>query len=67
VKSILLQFGKELGYAGMPETYLLMMDCEYQGKKEELHKLKYIVFKIYILSIRFHKIFVSVNTNSGSN
>jgi hypothetical protein len=29
---------------------------EYQGKKEEIHKLKYIVFDTYILSIRFHKI-----------
>jgi hypothetical protein len=34
-----------------------MIDYEYQGKKEEIHKLKYIVFEIYILSIRFHKIF----------
>jgi hypothetical protein len=33
------------------------MDYEYQGKKEEIHKLKYIVFEIYILSIIFHKIF----------
>jgi hypothetical protein len=30
------------------------MDYEYQGKKEEIHKLKYIVFEIYILYIRFH-------------
>jgi hypothetical protein len=43
-------------FAGMPENYRLMMDYEYQGKKEEIHKLKYIVFEIYILSIRFQKI-----------
>jgi hypothetical protein len=42
-----------------------MMDYVYQGKKEEIHRLKYIVFKIYELSIRFHNIFLSVNTNSG--
>jgi hypothetical protein len=43
--------------AGMPENYKLMMDYEYQGKKEEIHELQYIVSEIYILSIRFHKIF----------
>jgi hypothetical protein len=43
--------------AGMTESYRLMIDYEYQGKKEEIHKLKYIVLEIYILSIRFHKIF----------
>jgi hypothetical protein len=41
-----------------------MTDYEYQGKKEEIHKLKYIVFKIYILSIDFIKYFLSVNANS---
>jgi hypothetical protein len=32
--------------AGMPEIYRLMIDYEYQGKKEEIHKLKYKVFEI---------------------
>jgi hypothetical protein len=40
--------------AGMPENYRLMMGYEYKGKKEEIHKLKYIVFEI-LFSIRFHK------------
>jgi hypothetical protein len=39
----------------MSGNYKLMMDYEYQGKKEEIHKLKYIVGEIYILSIIFHK------------
>jgi hypothetical protein len=34
------------------------MDHEYQEKKKEIYYLKYIVFEIYTLSIRFHKIFV---------
>jgi hypothetical protein len=42
--------------AGMPENYRFMMDYEYQGKREEIHRLKYKVFKIYILSKRFNKI-----------
>jgi hypothetical protein len=33
------------------------MYYEYQEKKEGAHKLKYIVFEIYILSNGFHKIF----------
>jgi hypothetical protein len=47
----------------MPENYWLKMDYEFQGKKEEIHKLKsvvfekYVVIEIYILSITFHKIF----------
>jgi hypothetical protein len=40
----------------MPESYRLMKDYEYQTKKEEAYKLKYIVSVIYILSIGFHKI-----------
>jgi hypothetical protein len=32
------------------------MDYEYQGKNEEIHKLNYIVYEIYVLSIRFQKI-----------
>jgi hypothetical protein len=43
--------------AGMPENYRLMVDYKYQGKKKEIHKLKYIVCEIYILSIRVHKTF----------
>jgi hypothetical protein len=35
-----------------------------QTKKEEIYMLKYKVSEIYILSIRFHKIFLSVNANS---
>jgi hypothetical protein len=27
--------------AGMPENFRLMMDYDYQGKKEEIHKLKF--------------------------
>jgi hypothetical protein len=51
----------------MPENYRLLMDYEYQGKKEEIHKLKCIVFEIYILyyPLDFIKYFLSVNTNSG--
>jgi hypothetical protein len=44
------------------------MDYEYQENKKEIHQLKYIVFEIYILSIRINKLlkyFLSVNTNSG--
>jgi hypothetical protein len=37
-----------------------MMDYEYQGKKKTIYKQKYIVVEIYILSIRFHKIFFFV-------
>jgi hypothetical protein len=52
--------------AGMPDNYRFMMDYEYQDKNKEIYKLKYLVFKIYILSIRFHKkYFSSVNTNTG--
>jgi hypothetical protein len=40
---------------------------EYQGNKEEIYKMKYIAFEIYILAIRFHKNFLSVNTNSGKS
>jgi hypothetical protein len=29
--------------AGMPENYRLMMDYEFQGKKEEIDKLKYSI------------------------
>jgi hypothetical protein len=32
--------------AGMPENYSLMMDYEYQTKKEETYKLKYVVSEI---------------------
>jgi hypothetical protein len=42
------------------------MDYEYQGKKEEIHKLIYIIFEINILSIDFIKYFLAVNTNSGA-
>jgi hypothetical protein len=41
----------------MPENYRFMMDYENQGKKKEMYQLKYIDFEIYILSIRFYKIF----------
>jgi hypothetical protein len=49
----------------MLENYRLLMD--YEGKKYEIHKLKNIVFEIClpVLSIRIHKRFLSVNTNSG--
>jgi hypothetical protein len=43
--------------AGMPENYGFLMDYEYPEKKKKIYELKYIVFKIYTLSIRFHKIF----------
>jgi hypothetical protein len=33
------------------------MDYEYQEKKKEIYYMKYIAFKIYVLCIRFHKIF----------
>jgi hypothetical protein len=42
---------------GMPENYRFMMDYEYQEKKKEIYYLKYTVFEIYILCIRFHNIF----------
>jgi hypothetical protein len=42
---------------GAPQNYRFMMDYEYQEKKKEFYQLKYKVFTIYILSIRFHKIF----------
>jgi hypothetical protein len=47
----------------MPDNYI-DDDYEYQGKKEDMHELKYIVFEIYILSIRLHNIFLFVNTIS---
>jgi hypothetical protein len=40
------------------------MDYEYQEKKKEIYYLKYVVFEIYILSIRVNKKIMSVNTNS---
>jgi hypothetical protein len=51
----------------MPENYRFMMDYEYQTKKEETCKLKYIVSEVYILStvLDFTKYFLSVNINSG--
>jgi hypothetical protein len=65
VKSILFIFGGELGSfkfdfeenVGMPGIYRFVMDYEYQEKKKELYKLKYIVFEYYILCFGFHKIF----------
>jgi hypothetical protein len=45
--------------AGMPENYRLTPDYEYQGKKEEIHKLKYN----YLFDLI--KYFLSVNTNSA--
>jgi hypothetical protein len=42
---------------GMPENFRIAMDYEYQEKKKEIYLLKYIVFEIYILCIRFQKIF----------
>jgi hypothetical protein len=53
----------------LPATWTsFIMDYEYQENKKEIHQLKYIVFEIYILSIRINKLlkyFLSVNTNSG--
>jgi hypothetical protein len=40
--------------AEMPENYRLMMDFEYQGEHEEIHKLKYIVFEISIKYIIYY-------------
>jgi hypothetical protein len=51
---------------GNAENYGLMMDYEYQGKKEEIHKLKYKALEIYIYyPLDFIKYFLSVNNNSG--
>jgi hypothetical protein len=49
--------------AGMPENYRLIMDYEYQGKKEKFHKLKYIVFEIYTVyyQLDFTKYLLSKN------
>jgi hypothetical protein len=42
---------------------LVFIDYKYQEKKTELYYLKYIVFEIYIFSIKFQTIFsLSVNT-----
>jgi hypothetical protein len=49
--------------AGMPDKLQIMTDYEYQGIKKEIHKLKYIVFKIYILSIRFRFCYVVFNSH----
>jgi heme/copper-type cytochrome/quinol oxidase subunit 3 len=40
------------------------MDYAYQENKKKIYLLKYIVFEIFIFSIRFTKYFLSVNTNS---
>jgi hypothetical protein len=47
---------------GMHENYRrlpVLMDHQYQGKKEKIHELKYTdsLRNLYVLSIRFHKIF----------
>jgi hypothetical protein len=34
------------------------MDYEYQGKKDKIYNMKFVVFEIYILPIRSHKTFV---------
>jgi hypothetical protein len=53
----------------MPENYRFIMDYEYQENKKDIYVLAeilYIVFKIYILSLTFRKIFLSVNTSNNS-
>jgi hypothetical protein len=52
--------------AGKPDNLRIMIDFEFQGKKKEIHKLKYIAFKLYTVFylLYFIKYVLSVNTNS---
>jgi hypothetical protein len=51
----------------MTEKFIFMMDYEYQEKKKEIIKLKYMVFDIYRIYryyvLDFTKYFLFVNTN----